>query len=182
MVIVLLWLACANEPKPLVSEPLPVGAAPPPQPTTSPPRWASLHGFFPPSPGVPASISPLRLGAPVAELDASLAAVALRGTKPHREVADGREVWIVSLNEYPVASVAVILDAKGETVEQLQLTLPAAEAEASLIDLWGPPAGVDLFAEQTGAYVWASSGTQYTWKTVLNGEKGLLKIESATDR
>lgn len=139
---------------------------------TLPPKtqWSDMEGFFPDRPGLPLGTPGLTLG-----MEIELARTRLEGMSLGRVVSrdiDGKVVHTATLEKPPDVAVAIISDTAQQTVEELQYTVPANQAERTLVDTWGIPAGFTL--EEEPSYLWADDQLRIEWVTVSGKSTGLL--------
>lgn len=174
-----LWACGDGAAPPPVSAPVPPTAdlTPAPQPDT---EWTTLRDFLPPEPGMPLPLRGLVLGMPADEAAAVLGQASVSGAVPKARRLGGRRIHSTPLAKPPTVTANLVMDAAGESLETIQLNLPASEGEAALVGTWGPAEGL-VFGDGTdNVYVWTSGPVRFSWKTTPGDPVGLLLIEALT--
>jgi len=110
---------------------------------------------------------------------ALVAAAGLDDRVVGRRVA-GRAVWVVKQFEaFPTVSASIVLSEAGDTVDNVQLSLPAADGQAALYRAWGEADGLVMSDDQAeSVVVWQDAHHSYTWKTLAGDPRGHLMIEA----
>ena len=121
-------------------------------------QWAVLDGFYEEGPiAFPAPLADLRLGMARAEVEPVFDA--LRGPGPKRPRAGGAVLAAV-FKEHPDVGFALVFD--GDALQEVDLTLPSAEAMLVLTAAWGAPQNTTVDAEGHSVASWndAEAGMQ----------------------
>lgn len=140
--------------------------------------WSNLASLFPDDgPAMPVPLGSLTPGMGADEATAVLDAARVPGVAIEREEVGGHVVMRSVLRDWTDVAVSLVLDAKGEHLEQVSLTLPATEALAALGDRWGAPE-VTFGAEGRSIYRWRRDGA--AWRATLDAvsdERAVLVLE-----
>lgn len=145
----------------------------PPAEVAAPVVFSGLAELFPPTVGMPRSIATLTPGMQGEAARALLVEVHRPGI---RVIAQRRGGFLVALSELAEAEgvgVALILADGGASLHEVDMSLPTAEAEAVLGELWGEPEATTFDDQGSPVYRWV--GQPWTAQLQRVEKKSVLK-------
>ncbi len=177
-----LWiiLGCGGSSGPVVSEPT--------EPTVelggggaqTPVRWQAMDGLLPEhGPAFPTALRGLELGQPEARAREVLERAAHPDLpRPPERTLEGTTVVSATLADFPEVGVSLLIS--GGALQQVDLSLPAAEAPVALSRAWGPAHREEPGNAVVPQPVWEGGGLRATLVVTADGP-AILKYTRAEE-